>query len=48
MARRCVYTLIYKPDRNDKGPAKLVYRGHRCAFVEMPFTLKNVPLYKDN
>jgi hypothetical protein len=40
-----VYTLLYKPDKNDKGPAKLVYRDRRTAFIEVPFTLKDVPLY---
>jgi hypothetical protein len=40
-----VYTLIYKPDKSDKGPATLVYRDRRIVFVEVPFTLKDVPLY---
>ena len=39
-----VYTLVYKPDASDKGPAKLVYRDRRNAFVEVPFVLKDVPL----
>jgi hypothetical protein len=42
-----VYTLVYKPDKNDQGPAKLVYRDRRSAFVEIPFTLRDVPLYKE-
>ena len=43
-----VYTLIYKPDKNDKGPAKVVYRDRRSAFIEVPFVLKDVPLYKSD
>ncbi len=43
-----VYTLCYKPDKNDKGPAKLAYRDRRSVFVEVPFTLKDVPLYQSD
>ena len=42
-----VYTFCYKPDKNDKGPAKLAYHDRRSAFVEVPFTLKDVPLYQN-
>jgi hypothetical protein len=41
-----VYTLAYKPEKNRKGPAKLVYRDRRTAFVEAPFVLRDVPLYE--
>ena len=41
------YTLVYKPGKDEKGPVKLVYRDRRSAFVEVPFTLHDVPLYKD-
>jgi hypothetical protein len=63
-----VYTLVYKPSKNEReptklafgttgkvlvtvfppetGPAKLVYRDRRTAFVEVPFVLRDVPLYE--
>jgi hypothetical protein len=43
-----VYTLLYKPDKKDKGPAQVVYRDRRSAFIEVPFVLKDVPLYKSD
>jgi hypothetical protein len=39
-----VYTLVYKPAANDAGPAKLEYIGRRDVLIEVPFTLKDVPL----
>jgi hypothetical protein len=38
------YTLVFKPGANDTAPAKLEYIGRRESLVEMPFTLKDVPL----
>jgi hypothetical protein len=38
------YTLVFKPGAGDPGPAKLEYIGRRESLVEMPFTLKDVPL----
>jgi hypothetical protein len=40
-----VYSLVYKPDKDGMGPVKLVYRDRRSAFVEIPFTLRDIPLY---
>jgi hypothetical protein len=39
-----VYTLVYKPAANDTAPAKFEYIGRRDVLVEVPFTLKDVPL----
>jgi hypothetical protein len=39
-----VFTLVYKPAEKDTGPAKLEYIGRREVLVEVPFTLKDVPL----
>jgi hypothetical protein len=39
-----VYTLVYKPAANDTAPAKLEYMGRREVIIEVPFTLKDVPL----
>jgi hypothetical protein len=39
-----VYTVVFKPGANDTAPAKLEYIGRRESLVEMPFTLKDVPL----
>lgn len=38
------YTLICRPGKDQKEPAKLVYLGRKLATVEIPFTLKDVPL----
>ena len=41
------YTITYQP-RNDQGePAKLLYTGYRTTSIDVPFTLKDVPLYKE-
>ncbi len=39
-----VYTLVYKPAANDTAPARFEYLGRREVDVEVPFTLKEVPL----
>jgi hypothetical protein len=39
-----VFTLVYKPGANDTAPAKFQYMGRREVLVEVPFTLKDVPL----
>jgi hypothetical protein len=39
-----VYTLVYKPAANDTAPAKFEYIGRREVLVEVPFTLKDIPL----
>jgi hypothetical protein len=45
-AAKRIYTLTYQSDKEQGAPARLVYRGPRNAFVEAPFTLKDVPLVK--
>ena len=39
-----VFTLVYKPKSVGSEPAKLEYIGRREILVEVPFTLKDVPL----
>jgi hypothetical protein len=39
-----VFTLVYKPAEKDSGPTKLEFIGRREVLVEVPFTLKDVPL----
>jgi hypothetical protein len=41
------YTLIFQPGKDQGEPAKLVYTERRSVIVEVPFTLKDVPLVKD-
>jgi hypothetical protein len=38
------YTLFFTPGRGQPKPAKLVYSGRRSVVIEVPFTLKDVPL----
>jgi hypothetical protein len=38
------FTLVYQPGAGQGEPARLVYTGRRSATVEVPFTLKDVPL----
>jgi hypothetical protein len=38
------YEFVYKPGEGRGEPAKFVYSGRRTAIIEVPFTLKNVPL----
>jgi len=38
------YTFQVTPQKDQGEPAKLVYQGSRLQTVEVPFTLKNVPL----
>jgi hypothetical protein len=37
-------TLLYQPKDGQAEPAKLVYHGSRSVMIEVPFTLKDVPL----
>jgi hypothetical protein len=37
-------TLLFTPKNGQSRPARLVYYGEPTAFVDVPFTLKNVPL----
>jgi hypothetical protein len=37
-------TLLFKPHKDQGDPAKLVYSSTRIVSVEVPFTLKDVPL----
>ena len=36
--------LTYRPEEGQNAPARFVYSGRRVVLVEVPFTLKNVPL----
>jgi hypothetical protein len=38
------YTLVYKPAANDAEPTKFQYIGRREAVIEVPFSLKSVPV----
>jgi len=38
------YTLICRPGKDQKEPAKLVYLGRKRMAIDIPFTLKDVPL----
>jgi hypothetical protein len=38
------YTMLYRPQKGEGEPAKLVYSGVRTATIDIPFTLKDVPL----
>jgi hypothetical protein len=40
------YTLTFTPTGDQKQPARLVYKGRRTAFVEVPFAFKDVSLVK--
>ena len=39
-------TLIYEPDNGQAKVAKLVYSGRRTVIVDIPFALKDVPLFR--
>jgi hypothetical protein len=39
-----VFSMVYKPGEKDSAPAKLEYIGRREVLIEVPFTLKDVPL----
>jgi hypothetical protein len=41
---RKTYTFVFLPGKDQPLPARLVYTARRFAFVEVPFTLKDVPL----
>ena len=38
------FHLVFQSRQGLDQPARLVYSGHRLVTVEIPFTLKNVPL----
>ncbi len=38
------YELVYEPEKGQGGAAKFVYSDRRTLFIEVPFTLKDVPL----
>ena len=38
------FTLVYRSDAGQGEPSRLVYTGRRSATLEVPFTLKDVPL----
>lgn len=38
------YTLTYQPQNDQGDPAKLIYSGSRTATIDVPFSLKDVPL----
>ena len=38
------FSLTYRPQREQGEPARLVFNGTRTATVDIPFTLRNVPL----
>ena len=38
------YTLVFMSSHGQPKPAKLVYSGRRTVLIEVPFTLKDVPL----
>jgi hypothetical protein len=38
------FFLTYQPEAGLGEPAKLIFNGRRCAVVEVPFTLRDVPL----
>jgi hypothetical protein len=38
------YTLTSQPGKDQGEPAKLVFSGSRSIAIDVPFTLKNVPL----
>jgi hypothetical protein len=40
------YTFTCKPEKDQGGPAKLVYSGSRTVTIDVPFTLKDVPVTK--
>ena len=39
-----VYTLHYQPRRDQEGPFRFVLSGRRTVVIDVPFTLKDVPL----
>jgi hypothetical protein len=41
---RKTYTFVFLPGKDQPPPARLTYTARRFAFVEVPFTLKDVPL----
>jgi hypothetical protein len=38
------YELVYRPQKGRGEPARLVFYGRKSAAIDIPFTLKNVPL----
>jgi len=42
------YNLTYKPDKNDRGPTKLVYRDRYSVYIEVPFKLKECPTVRND
>jgi hypothetical protein len=38
------FTLLYRPSPGQGEPSRLIYTGRRCATVEVPFSLKDIPL----
>jgi hypothetical protein len=40
-------TLVYHPKNESKGGAKLTFSGSRTVSLDVPFTLKDVPLAKE-
>ena len=38
------YTLTYQPRKDQEGPYRFVFSGRRTVVIDVPFTLKDVPL----
>ncbi len=38
------YTFLCQPGKDQGQPAKLVYSGRKRVTIDIPFTLKDVPL----
>jgi hypothetical protein len=38
------YTLMYQPRQGQEGPFRFVFSGRRTVIVDVPFTLKDIPL----
>lgn len=39
-----VYTLHYQPRKGQEGPFRFVFSGRRTVVIDVPFTLKDIPL----
>jgi hypothetical protein len=38
------FQIVYKPEKGQPAPAKLVFKGRKSVTIDVPFTLKDVPL----
>jgi hypothetical protein len=38
------FQIVYKPEKGQPVPAKLVFKGRKSVTIDVPFTLKDVPL----